>query len=591
MSLFCGIFALDGTTEIPPEWREFLRQNLSRSGLGRVTEHTDRRFYLAKLDLGAFDDPGWQSDAAGVTALCGDAFLEARKPPSTRAVDVGRLHALRDGSADLGTALRSARGTFCAAVYRAHNGQLVLATDKVGVRPMYWMSDGRCLVFAGALRLLENLPDFPLAVDLRGALEIACFGFPLAERTQYIQIHSLRGGDLLVCDSTGGGRVRVAPYWRWDRDACSVIEDDVEPAMRRLYETFARAVQLRSGDHKAAFAALSGGLDSRGVVTLLRSANVDVHSINVSWRGSADQVLGAMYAKAIGAIHHETFLPESETGQQVVAAQAWRTMSDLGEQLASKGGNPRQLWAGDGGSVALGHVYIKPAAVRALREQGSRSGAQQYLEDNFFALTKRPFRAQYASFARRLPLESVAAELERLDCADPARALYVFLLENDQRRHLSNHFENLDRLPIEFIEPFFDAEVLAAVCRLPLDYCLRHRMYNQWLRCFPPQIMQVPWQYYPGHEKCPIPMPADLSTQWDQVNRALDRRRRRDALDGLRVALKNRSPLKQIMRVDVLAAAYVAMKLHATDAFWFSQQVGALARPLIHCNGRFEASI
>jgi hypothetical protein len=116
-------------------------------------------------------------------------------------------------------------------------------------------------------------------------------------------------------------------------------------------------------------------------------------------------------------------------------------------------------------------------------------------------------------------------------------------------------------------------------------------MYNQWLRWFPRQIMQVPWQYYPGHEECPIPMPPELSTQWAQVNRALDARRRRDALDGLRVALKNRAALKQILRTDVLAAAYVAMKLHATDAFWFGRQVDALAKPLVHCNGRFGTPI
>ena len=589
MSLFCGIFALDAAAEIRPEWRNYLRSNLSRSGGGSITEYIDRRLYLAKLDLGAFDAPGWASDQSGVTALCGDSLLAKREPSMSRGADVERLHALRAPPSDLAPALRGSRGSFCAAVYRALEGELVLATDKVGVRPIYWMSDGRCLVFAGALRLIENLPNLPLTVDLRGAMEQACFGFPLADRTQYFQIHSMRGGELLVCNSTGDGSVRLDPYWRWDRDACAVVEDDVAPALHRLHETFARAVQLRLGGRKVAFASLSGGLDSRCVVTQLRSAGIDVHSINVSWRGSADQVLGAMYAKAIGTTHHEVALPTEETGH-TVPSLAWQAMTEFARKMTDAGGNPRQLWGGDGGSVGVGHVYMKPATVQTLRDQGIQAGARGFLQDNSFALTSRPFRAQFVPLARRLPLESVSAELERLDCADSGRALYVFLLENDQRRHVAPYFETLDRLPVEFVEPFYDAEVLSAVCRLPLDYCLRHRMYNEWLRYFAPQIMQVPWQYYPGHEECPIPPPPDLPSQWGPSSRALSARRRDDALGGLSVALGNRSSLKKVLRAEILAAAYVAMRLRVTDAFWFGQQVDALARPFIRCNGRYELS-
>ena len=585
MSLFCGIFALDAAAEIRPEWRTFLRQNLSRSGEGSITEYADRRLYLVKLDLGAFGAPGWRSDQSGVTALSGDSLIAGREASTSRAYDVERLHALTALSSDFAAALRGSRGSFCAVAYRARGGELVLATDKLGVRPIYWMSDGRCVVFAGALRLIENLPNLPLTVDLRGVLEEACFGFPLADRTPYVQIRSLRGGGLLSCSSTGGARVDT--YWRWDRDACSVVEQDIEPALHRLQETFARAVQLRAGSRKAAFASLSGGLDSRCVVTQLRTEGIEVHSVNVSWPGSADQVLGALYAKAIGSIHHERALPEGETGR-AVPALAWRTIADLGREMTDKGGIPRQLWGGDGGSVGLGHVYITPAAVRTLREDGPRAGARQFLEDNSIAMTKRLFRTQYVSFVRDLPLESVAAELERLRCADPARALYVFLLENDQRRHLAPYFENLDRMPVEFIEPCYDAEVLSAICKLPLDFCLRHRMYNAWLRHFPSPVVQVPWQHYPGHEKCPLPLPADVSTQWKTDNHLLYRRQRRDALGGLRAVLRGRRSLKELLRMDMLAAVYLAMGLRATDAFYIGSQLNVLAQPFVRCNGRFE---
>ena len=87
----------------------------------------------------------------------------------------------------------------------------------------------------------------------------------------------------------------------------------------------------------------------------------------------------------------------------------------------------------------------------------------------------------------------------------------------------------------------------------------------------------------------PIPLPPNLPTPWAQANRALDGRVRRDALEGLRSALENRSSVNEILRMDVLAAAYLATKLRLTNASWFGRQVGTLARPLVRCNGRFEA--
>jgi hypothetical protein len=30
----------------------------------------------------------------------------------------------------------------------------------------------------------------------------------------------------------------------------------------------------------------------------------------------------------------------------------------------------------------------------------------------------------------------------------------------------------------------------------------------------------VPWQAYPGHEPCPLPVPAELAYQWDDFYRA-----------------------------------------------------------------------
>jgi len=132
-------------------------------------------------------------------------------------------------------------------------------------------------------------------------------------------------------------------------------------------------------------------------------------------------------------------------------------------------------------------------------------------------------------------------ELGALTATDAGRNFYLFLMLNDQRRKLALHFENLDLHRLEFQLPFFDGAFLEAVIATPLDWCLRHKLYVKWLSLFPPVVTAVPWQAYPGHEPCPLPIPASLAYQWDekyQTNESVARKRRvlRNASEVLRSA-------------------------------------------------------
>src|SRR5439155_1266079 len=41
-----------------------------------------------------------------------------------------------------------------------------------------------------------------------------------------------------------------------------------------------------------------------------------------------------------------------------------------------------------------------------------------------------------------------------------------------------------------------------------------HQFYVKWLDLFPAAVTSVPWQSYPGHVPCPLPIPPGLHYQW-----------------------------------------------------------------------------
>jgi hypothetical protein len=140
----------------------------------------------------------------------------------------------------------------------------------------------------------------------------------------------------------------------------------------------------------------------------------------------------------------------------------------------------------------------------------------QFIEDQHLQvltrLLKRGIAVQLADVIR----DGIHRELETIRCPDPVRRFYLFLLFNDQRRHLDLFYENLDQHRIEYQLPFFDSSFLESVVRIPSELCLDHRFYNKWLGRFPSAVHEVPWQSYPGHEPCPLPLPKELVArqQW-----------------------------------------------------------------------------
>ena len=174
----------------------------------------------------------------------------------------------------------------------------------------------------------------------------------------------------------------------------------------------------------------------------------------------------------------------------------------------------RLMWGGDGGSVGMGYVYLTKKMVDLIRAGSSKEAIRDFLEHNSISIPARVLNSKIAKKFSGVLIENILNEINRLNCVDAGRKLHLFLMFNDQRRHLAGLYENIDIDRIELQLPFFDAHFMESALSLPLDYCLRHVFYMQWLEHFNPAVLNTPWQAYPGHVPCSIPLPDKLSYQW-----------------------------------------------------------------------------
>jgi asparagine synthase (glutamine-hydrolysing) len=511
MTLIAGIFSRNNQP-LADSACTGLRQTISRNPAEEVEIFRDHRSCFAKVDIGAFRQPGFFQDTSGaLSLLAGEALLSNRDISSNRLRDLTAIHeqALKANW----NGLREADGTFCMVHYQPQTGTLSLVADKVGVRPLYFWVDDELVVFASALRILEDLSFVPKRMDLRAVTEVVALGTPLAGRTPYAGIFLLEPAEIVQITNEGTSRSR---YWRWDEVK---TESDSEPIrLATVYDRFQSAIKRRNGNDEATSAYLSGGLDSRCIVAALCHNGVQVRTVNFARPGTQDYHFGNDFAEKIGSAHER--IPK-EKGDNIpdyssLMAKALGVSND-GLWPAER---PPLAWSGEGGSGVLGGVGLSESVVALMRAGQVDSAVAEYLQIGQRSLPLKLFRPEILESLRAVIKQGITEQLNELNAEDAGRNFYLFLMHTDQRRNLMRHFENIDLHRLEFQLPFFDGGFLTSVIATPLDWCLKHRFYIKWLSLLPPPVTSVPWQAYPGHEPCPLPVPAELAYQWDDSYRA-----------------------------------------------------------------------
>jgi asparagine synthase (glutamine-hydrolysing) len=516
LTILAGVFRRRNDFWVTDRICDEIEQSISRNSSDKPITFRNSRVFLAKIDIGVYGQDASIIDSDGcVSLLAGEPLLLVAGANScnTRDEDLKILHSA--WKSENWNLLERARGVFCAAHFSSVNDRLTLISDKLGIRSLYYYLSEDYVIFCTALRILESLPTIKKAMDLRGVAEIATLGYPLSTRTPYQNVFCLQPSEIIHFRKEN---ISYSQYFRWDTIPIS-RKPEIELA-REAYKRFSSAIRCRLRSDTATVAFLSGGLDSRCIVGLLRNRNVKAFTFNFSDQNTQDNLFAENFAQVARTVH--TYVPmNGSPDYSRLISDAWSSSPYRLEKPVER---PGLVWSGDGGSVGVGHVYMSKKILDLLINNDPDAAIGAFLADQHARLLDRLFRRSIALSLADCLSKGIREEFNDMQCEDPGRAFHIFLMQNDQRRHLTQHFENIDLHRMEFHLPFFDSYFLEWIMACPVELCLNHHFYNAWLECFPGFVRSVPWQTYPGHEPCPLPVPKGIQHQW-QHNYLKDRRK------------------------------------------------------------------
>ncbi|MCF6192290.1 MAG: asparagine synthase (glutamine-hydrolyzing) [Candidatus Hydrothermae bacterium] len=170
------------------------------------------------------------------------------------------------------------RGMFAFALYDRERGELFLARDPFGIKPLVYAELPGAFVFASELRTLLGLPAFPRDLDETALQFYFRLNYIPHPHSVFRAARKLEPGHALRVRSG-----RVVAHRRWYALPHDPPPADLEEAKARLQETLQTSVRLHLIADVPVGAFLSGGLDSSLVVALAREHHPDLQTFTVAF--------------------------------------------------------------------------------------------------------------------------------------------------------------------------------------------------------------------------------------------------------------------------------------------------------------------
>jgi asparagine synthase (glutamine-hydrolysing) len=158
------------------------------------------------------------------------------------------------------------RGFFAYALWDAPRRQLVLARDRIGIKPLYYVERPDRVLFGSEIKAILEHPDVPREVDVPSLYHYLGYEFVPGPATMFRGIRKLPPGSILVVRD---GKADLQRYWEL---RFSDARHDQATLERRIRDGVREAVHawMMSDVPEGLF--LSGGLDSTAVLAFAREA-------------------------------------------------------------------------------------------------------------------------------------------------------------------------------------------------------------------------------------------------------------------------------------------------------------------------------
>jgi asparagine synthase (glutamine-hydrolysing) len=209
------------------------------------------------------------------------------------------------------------RGMFAFAIWDARAKKLLLGRDRLGIKPLYYASDAKKIIFASELKALLASELVPRKLDPAGIRAFMQLGHIPAPWTAIQNVKPLEPGHIGIWQN---GNFRARRYWQLPSSTTAHANETPETIADTLRELLIQSSrqQLMSDVPIALF--LSGGVDSAVLGSLMQHAGankITALTIGFEEKSFDESESSARTAEVLGISRRVIRLPASQMAESL----------------------------------------------------------------------------------------------------------------------------------------------------------------------------------------------------------------------------------------------------------------------------------
>lgn len=313
----CGVIARQGARPVSQSLLHHMNNTMQHRGPDDAGHYLDEQAGLAMrrlsiIDLSTGHQPIANEDQTIWIVFNGEIYnhqeirqrLEQKGHVfATKSDTEAIVHAYEEYGDDCVTHLN---GMFGFAIWDTRRRRLLLARDRVGIKPMYYHASPHHFIFGSELKAVIAHPHTPRDIDFTALDQFLTLEYIPSPHSIFKHIHKLPPGHRLILED--GREPRVESYWNVQFSSQTMRDEEYIEALTDLIRD---AVDIRLMSDVPLGAFLSGGIDSSTVVSFMSELmDTPVRTFSIGFGDPTYNELpyARMVAEAFGTQHHEEFL-------------------------------------------------------------------------------------------------------------------------------------------------------------------------------------------------------------------------------------------------------------------------------------------
>lgn len=210
-------------------------------------------------------------------------------------------------------------GQFAIAIWDTKKKKLILARDRVGIRPLFYSKQNGTLYFSSEMKSFFASGNIEAQIDTAALADTFTFWVNIPPQTSFKGVEELPPGHLMTIDTKG---VNIQRFWSSvfpeNRDFSDLSR---KQTIQEVQDVIHDAVTIRLRADVPVAAYLSGGLDSSIISSLVKKYhNNELITFSVAFKDADydERKYQEQMAKHIGTRHHVIEVDDHDIAEQFI---------------------------------------------------------------------------------------------------------------------------------------------------------------------------------------------------------------------------------------------------------------------------------